>query len=65
MGFESHRFRQLTAILVKRSYGFYFSFFLLDLVASKLAFTKNATISREASGRSTEIQWSLFMWYAG
>ena len=42
-------------------------YFFLDLlfVASKLTFTRNCTTSVGASGRRTEIQCSLFMWYAG
>ena len=39
--------------------------FLRDFVASKLTFTRKCTTSSGASGRRTEIQWSLFMWYAG
>ena len=43
-------------------YSFVFLHFRLSFVASKLTFTRNCTTS---SGRRTEIQWSLFMWYAG
>jgi len=40
---------------------YYFGLFFFALVASKLALVRNATTSSGASGRSTEIQWSLFM----
>lgn len=39
-----------------------FLHFRLSFVASKLTFTRNCTKFSGASGRSTDIQWSLFMW---
>lgn len=39
--------------------------FRISFIASKITLTRNFTTSSGASGRSTEIQWSLFMWQAG